>query len=137
MARKRFTGSPINAKQQELSQQAEALEREMARYERLIAEAPKRRKQEQERRLREREEQEEQRQRQFVLRTTAPRSPFDASDVLQDIRDGEEPGAGRPAKPRRAERRAARIQLAVMLVAVMAAGAFVLFLLVQLIQHLG
>jgi hypothetical protein len=138
MARKtRFTGSPINAKQQELSQQAQALEREMARYKRLIDEAPQRAKEAEERRQQERAEQNERRRQRVVLRADTGRSPFDASDVLQGARDGEESGVERPTKPRRRHRRAAQTQLAVMLVAVMVAGAFVLFLLIQLIQHLG
>jgi peptidoglycan hydrolase CwlO-like protein len=138
MARKiRFTGSPINARQEELSQQAQALEREMARCKRLIAEAPQRVKEAEERREQERLEQNERRRQQVVLRANTGRSPFDASDVLHGTRDGEESGAERPTKPRRAQRRAAQTQLAVMLVAVMVAGAFVLFLLIQLIQHLG
>lgn len=139
MARKaRFIGSPINAKQQELSQQAQALEREMARYKRLIEEAPQRAREAEERREQERLEQTERRPQRVVLRAnTTGRSPFDASDVLHGTRDGGESEVERPTKPRRAQRRAARTQLAVMLVAVMVAGAFVLFLLIQLIQHLG
>lgn len=137
MARKaRFNGSPINAKQQELSEKEQALEREMARCKRLIKEAPLRAKQAEERREQERAEQNERRRHRVMLRTNTGRSPFDASDVLHGTGD-EESGDERPTKPRRAQRRAARTQLAVMVVAVMVAGAFVLFLLVQLIQHLG
>ncbi|MBV8899979.1 MAG: hypothetical protein JOY92_07700 [Verrucomicrobia bacterium] len=139
MARKtRFNGSPINARQEELLEQAQALEREMARCKRLIAEAPQRAREVEERREQERLEQNERRRQRVVLRAnTGGRSPFDASDVLHGTQDGDESGGERPTKPRRAQRRAARTQLAVMLVAVMVAGAFVLFLLIQLIQHLG
>jgi hypothetical protein len=137
MARRRFTGSPIDAKQQELSQQAQALERELARYQRLIAEAPQRAKEAERRREQERLEQNERQRQRVVLRADIGRSPFDASDVLHGTRDLDELGVERPTKPRRAQRRAARTQLALMLVAVMVAAAFVLFLLVQLVQHLG
>ena len=139
MARKRFTGSPINVRQQELSQKAQALEREMARYQRLIAEAPQRAKEAEQRREQERLEQNERRHQRVVLRADigAGRSPFDASDVLDGTRVSNESETERPTKRRRRDRRAARTQLAVMLVAVMLAAAFVLFLLAQLIQHLG
>ena len=137
MARKRFSESPINDKQEELSQKAEALEREIAKYKRLIAEAPQRRREEKRRLEQALREREERLKRQRVLRATTLRSAFDASDVLHDARHDLDAGPRRPAKHRRRQIRAARTQLAVMVVAVMIAAAFVLFLLIQLVHHLG
>jgi CHASE3 domain sensor protein len=125
MARKRFTGSPITAKQQELSKQEEDLQRKIEDLQRLITEAPQLAKEEQERRRQAR-----------VFRSTMRRGPLDGSDVLHDARHEEDKLAERPKRPRRAQRRAARTRLLVMMMAVMVAGSFVLFLVIQLIKHL-
>jgi hypothetical protein len=125
MARKRFSGSPITSKQKELSQQEQALQRKIEDLQRQISEAPQLAEQELERQRQER-----------VLRASTRRSAFDSPDVLQDGRYSEDSSATRPRRPRRAQRRAARTRLAVMLMAVMVAGAVVLFLVMQLIKHL-
>lgn len=125
MARKRFSGSPITSRQQELSQQEQAVRREMADLERLISEAPQLAEQALER----------QREQRWLLANTR-RSAFDSPDVLHDGRHNEDPAVTRPRRPRRAQRRAARMRLAVMLMAVMVAGAVVLFLVMHLIKHL-
>lgn len=125
MARKRFSDSPISARQQELAKKEADLRRQMEDLERLIADAPKMAEAELERQKQER-----------IARASTKRSPFDAPDVLQDSRHGEDLFSDRPRRPRRAERRAARTRLLVMCLAVITASALVVFLVIQLMKHL-
>ncbi len=125
MPPRRFSGSPISARKEALSKEEEEIRRKMRDLERLIAEAPKLAEAELERQKQER-----------VARASTRRSAFDAPDVLQDSRHEDDLFTDRPSRPRRAQRRAARTRLLVMSVAVLLATAVVLFLALQLIQHL-
>lgn len=125
MARKRFSGSPITDKQQQLAKQEEELRRQMEALERSIAEAPKQASDEIERQRRER-----------MDRASSRHSPFDAPDVLHDHRYEGDLFDTRPIRPRRKQRRDARFRLATVFLAVIVAGALVVFLAIQLMKHL-
>jgi Flp pilus assembly protein TadB len=125
MPPRRFSGSPISARKEQLSKEEEEIRRKMSDLERLIAEAPNLAKAELERQREER-----------VARASIRRSAFDAPDVLQDSRHEDDLFSDRPSRPRRAQRRAARTRLLVMSFAVLIAAVVVLFLCLQLIRHL-
>jgi hypothetical protein len=125
MAQRKFSHSPISSKKDELAKQEEQLRRQMEQLERLIADAPKIAEAEQERMKRERQ-----------LRANVRRSPFDSPDILHDSRHSDDLFSERPHRPRRAQRRAARLRLLTMCLAVLAATAVVVFLGIQLIKHL-
>jgi Flp pilus assembly protein TadB len=125
MARKRFNDSPIWAKQDELAKQEEELRRRMEELERKIEEAPRLVEAEQERQRQER-----------MLRASTRRSPFDSPDILQDSRHTEDLFEDRPRRPRRAQRRQARLRLLVSCIAVLALVAVVIFLSIQMFNHL-
>jgi anti-sigma factor RsiW len=125
MGRKRFTDSPISAKATELAKQEDALRRKMEDLQREIEEAPRIAK-----------EQQEQQKRDRVLRAYVRRSPFDSPDILQDSRHSEDLFSNRPKKPRRAQRRQARTRLLVTSLAVLVLSAVVVFLVIQMFNHL-
>lgn len=125
MRPKRFGDSPIHSQQEELAKQEDALRQQMAELEKLIAQAPKIAE---ERLERERQDR--------VARAAARRGPFDSPDILEDVRyEGDVPAERRP-KQRRAQRRAARLRLIGLVVAVIFAGSIVLYLVMQLVNHL-
>jgi len=98
----------------------------MEELERKIEEAPKLAQEEQERRRQER-----------ILRASTRRSPLDSPDILQDSRHAEDLfSERRPRRPRRAERRQARVRLIVSCLAVLALVAVVIFLTIQMFNHL-
>ena len=125
MGRKRFSDSPIWAKKDELAKQEEDLRRQMEELERKIEEAPRLAQEEEERRRQER-----------VLRASTRRSPLDSPDILQDSRHTEDLFSERPRRPRRAERRQARFRLIVSCLAVLALAGVVVFLAIQMFNHL-
>ena len=125
MGRKRFNDSPISAKASELAKQEDALRRKMDDLQREIEEAPRLAKEQQERQKRER-----------ILRAYVRRSPFDSPDILQDSRHSEDLFSNRPRRPRRAQRRQARARLLVTSLAVLALSAIVIFLVIQMFNHL-
>jgi Flp pilus assembly protein TadB len=119
------TRSPLTEKQRELAEQEADLRRQMDDLERLIAQAPKR------------ADEERERQRQIrVLRATTKRSPFDAPDILEDHRHAEDVFEERPRRPRRAQRRAARMRLVIVGLLVLALASVVIWLLLWLTNHL-
>jgi hypothetical protein len=125
MAKKRFSGSPITDQQRQLAKQEEELRRQMEELQRTISEAPK-----------VAEDEIEQLRKERTERATARRSPFDAPNVLQDHRYDGDLFDTRPIRPRRKQRRDARFRLATVFLAVIFAGALVVFLAIQLMKHL-
>jgi Flp pilus assembly protein TadB len=125
MGRRRFNDSPISAKQDELAKQEEELRRQVEELQRKIEEAPKLAQAEQERQRQER-----------IERATTRRSPFDSPDILQDSRHGEDLFSKRPHRPRRAQRRQARLRLLISSLAVLVLVAIVIFLAIQMFNHL-
>jgi hypothetical protein len=125
MGRRRFNDSPISAKKDELAKKEEELRREMEELQRRIEEAPKLAEAELERQRQER-----------IARASTRRSPFDSPDILQDSRHGEDLFSGRPRRPRRAPRRQARMRLIISCLAVLALAAIVIFLAIQMFNHL-
>jgi hypothetical protein len=125
MHRKPFGQSPIHSQKEELAKQEEALRRQMADLEKVIAEAPKIAE---ERLERERQER--------VARASARRSPLDSPDVLEDVRHESDVLTVRPPRPRRAQRRAARMRLVALLVAIIFAGSILVYLVMHLMNHL-
>jgi septal ring factor EnvC (AmiA/AmiB activator) len=125
MHRKPFGQSPIHSQKERLAKQEEALRQQMAELEKVISEAPKIAE---ERLERERQER--------IARASARRSPFDSPDVLEDVRHESDVLIERPPRPRRAQRRAARLRLVVLVVAVIFAGSIVVYLVMQLMNHL-
>ena len=125
MHRKPFGQSPIHSQKEELAKQEEALRQQMAELEKVIAEAPK---VAEERLERERQER--------VARASVRRSPLDSADILEDVRHQSDVLAERPPRPRRAQRRAARLRLVTLVVAVIFAGSIVVYLVMQLVNHL-
>jgi Flp pilus assembly protein TadB len=125
MGRRRFHDSPISAKKDELAKKEEELRREMEELQRTIEEAPKLVQAEQERQRQER-----------IARASTRRSPFDSPDILQDSRHGEDLFSERPRRPRRAQRRQARMRLLISCLAVLALAAIVIFLAIQMFNHL-
>ena len=125
MQRKQFRQTPIDSQKEQLSKQEEALRRQMAELEKVIADAPKLAE---ERLERERQER--------VARASVRRSPLDSPDVLEDVRHESDVLIDRPPRPRRAQRRAARMRLVALVVAVLVASSIVVYLVMQLMNHL-
>jgi septal ring factor EnvC (AmiA/AmiB activator) len=125
MHRKRSGDSPLHSQQEELAKQERALRQQMEELENLIAQAPKLAE---ERLERERQER--------MARASAHRSPLDSADVLEDARYESAVPIERPPRPRRAQRRAARLRLLTLVAAVIFAGTIVLYLVIQLMNHL-
>jgi hypothetical protein len=125
MGRRRFTDSPISAKANELAKQEDALKRQMEDLQRKIEEAPKLAEEHRERQKRER-----------ILRAYVRRSPFDSPDILQDSRHPEDLFSDRPRRPRRAQRRQARARLLITCMAVLVLSTIVIFLTIQMFNHL-
>ncbi|MBV9673491.1 MAG: hypothetical protein JO076_11800 [Verrucomicrobia bacterium] len=125
MGQKRFTGSPITAKKDELAKQEETLRRKMEELQREIDEAPKLAQAERERMHEER-----------ILRAHTKRSAFDSADILQDARHSEDLFDARPRRPRRAQRRQARIRLLVSGLAVLILAALVVLLAIHMFTRL-
>ena len=125
MHRKQFRQTPIDSQKEQLAKQEEELRRQMAELEKVIAEAPKLAE---ERLERERQER--------VARASTRRGPLDSPDVLEDVRHESDVLIDRPPRPRRAQRRAARVRLVALVVAVLVAGSIVVYLVMQLMNHL-
>ena len=125
MHRKQFRQTPIDSQKEQLAKQEEALRKEMAELEKVISDAPKRAE---ERLERERQER--------IARASTRRSPLDSPDILEDVRHESDILIDRPPRPRRAQRRAARLRLVALLGAVIVAGSIVVYLVMQLMNHL-
>jgi septal ring factor EnvC (AmiA/AmiB activator) len=125
MYRKQFRQTPIDSQKEHLAKQEEALRRQMAELEKVISDAPKLAE---ERLERERQER--------IDRANVRRSPLDSPDVLEDVRHGSDVLIARPPRPRRAQRRAARLRLMALVVAVLVAGSLVAYLVMHLMNHL-
>ncbi len=125
MTRKRLSGSPIKAKKDELAKKEEDLRRQMEDLEQLIAEAPKLAEAELERK---RQEQ--------IARASTRRSPLDSPDILEDVRHEAELFTERRHRPRRAQRRAARMRLLILVLTVVIVAGLVIFLAIHLFNRL-
>jgi len=125
MQRKQFRQTPIDSQKEQLTRQEEELQRQMAELEKVIADAPKLAE---ERLERERQER--------IARASVRRSPLDSPDILEDVRHESEVLIDRPPRPRRAQRRAARLRLLTLVVAVLVASSIVVYLVMQLMNHL-
>jgi hypothetical protein len=125
MHRKQFRQTPIDSQKEKLTKQEEELRRQMAELEKVIADAPKLAE---ERLERERQER--------IARASVRRSPLDSPDVLEDVRHESDVLVDRPPRPRRAQRRAARLRLVALLVAILGASSVVVYLVMQLMNHL-
>jgi hypothetical protein len=125
MHRKQFGQTPIDSQKQQLAKQEEALRKEMAELEKVISEAPKLAE---ERLERERQER--------IARASTRRSPLDSPDILEDVRHESDISIDRPPRPRRAQRRAARLRLVALVGAVIVAGSIVVYLVMHLMNHL-
>jgi len=125
MQRKQFRQTPIDSQKEQLTRQEEELQRQMAELEKVIADAPKLA-----------EERLERERQQRIARASARRSPLDSPDVLEDVRHESDVLTDRPPRPRRAQRRAARLRLVALVVAVLGAGSILVYLVMQLMNHL-
>lgn len=125
MHRKQFRQTPIDSQKEQLAKQEEALRREMAELEKVISDAPKLA-----------EERLEQNRQERIARASTRRSPLDSPDILEDVRHQSDVLIDRPPRPRRAQRRAARLRLVALLGAVIVAGSIVVYLVMQLMNHL-
>jgi len=125
MHRKPFRQTPIDSQKDQLTKQEEELRRQMAELEKVIADAPKLAE---ERLERERQER--------IARASTRRSPLDSPDVLEDVRHESDVLIDRPPRPRRAQRRAARLRLVTLVVAVLVASSVVVYRVMQLMNHL-
>jgi DNA-binding protein H-NS len=125
MRRKPFSNTPIDSQKDQLAKQEEALRREMAELEKVIADAPKLAE---ERLERERQER--------IARASTRRSPLDSADILEDVRHESNVLIDRPPRPRRAQRRAARLRLVALVGAIIVAGSIVVYLVMHLMNHL-
>ena len=125
MQRKQFRQTPIDSQKEQLTRQEEELQRQMAELEKVIADAPKLA-----------EERLERERQQRIARASARRSPFDSPDVLKDVRHESDVLTDRPPRPRRAQRRAARLRLVALVVAILGASSIVVYLVMQLMNHL-
>jgi hypothetical protein len=125
MHRKPFGQTPIHSQKEQLAKQEEALRRQMAELEKVISDAPKLA-----------EEQLERDRQERIARASVRRSPLDSPDVLEDVRHESDVLLDRPPRPRRAQRRAARLRLVTLVVAVLVAGSIVVYLVMQLMNHL-
>jgi len=111
-------GTPLNQKQEELSQRESQLRGEMEKLERMIAEAP-----------RVAEETTRRNREELLARASEGRSRLDVSVALQDKRWGDEGRSRGRRKSLRKERREGRI---IFLVLVIALGV----LIIWLVSHL-
>jgi DNA repair exonuclease SbcCD ATPase subunit len=125
MHRKQFRQTPIDSQKEQLAKQEEALRKEMAELEKVISDAPKLA-----------EERLEQDRQERIARASTRRSPLDSPDILEDVRHQSDVLIDRPPRPRRAQRRAARLRLVALLGAVIVAGSIVVYLVMQLMNHL-
>ncbi|MFY9987415.1 MAG: hypothetical protein WAK31_21840 [Chthoniobacterales bacterium] len=125
MHRKQFRQTPIDSQKEQLAKQEEALRREMAELEKVISDAPKLA-----------EERLEQDRQERIARASTRRSPLDSPDILEDVRHQSDVLIDRPPRPRRAQRRAARLRLVALLGAVIVAGSIVVYLVMQLMNYL-
>jgi septal ring factor EnvC (AmiA/AmiB activator) len=125
MHRKQFRSTPLDSQKERLAKQEEDLRKQMAELERVIAAAPKLAE---ERLERERQER--------ISRAAVRRSPLDSPDVLEDVRHQADILTDRPPRPRRAQRRAARLRLVTLVAAIIVAGSIVVYLVMQLMNHL-
>jgi hypothetical protein len=125
MHRKQFRQTPIDSQKEQLAKQEEALRREMAELEKVISDAPKLA-----------EERLEQDRQERIARASTRRSPLDSPDILEDVRHQSDVLIDRPPRPRRAQRLAARLRLVALLGAVIVAGSIVVYLVMQLMNHL-
>jgi septal ring factor EnvC (AmiA/AmiB activator) len=125
MQRKQFRQTPIDSQKEQLTRQEEELQRQMAELEKVIADAPKLA-----------EERLERERQQRIARASARRSPLDSPDVLEDVRHESDVLTDRPPRPRRAQRRAARLRLVALVVAILGASSIVVYLVMQLMNHL-
>jgi septal ring factor EnvC (AmiA/AmiB activator) len=125
MHRKQFRQTPIESQKEQLAKQEEALRKEMAELEKVISDAPKLA-----------EERLEQERQERIARASTRRSPLDSPDILEDVRHQSDILIDRPPRPRRAQRRAARLRLVALLGAVIVAGSIVVYLVMQLMNHL-
>ena len=125
MQRKQFRQTPIDSQKEQLTKQEEELQRQMAELEKVIADAPKLAE---ERLERERQER--------IARASARRSPLDSPDILEDVRHESGVLTDRPPRPRRAQRRAARLRLVALVVAILGAGSILVYLVMHLMNHL-
>jgi hypothetical protein len=125
MHRKQFRSTPLDSQKERLAKQEEELRKQMAELEKVISDAPKLAE---ERLERERQER--------ASRASVRRSPLDSPDVLEDVRHQADILIDRPPRPRRAQRRAARLRLVTLVAAVIVAGSIVVYLVMQLMNHL-
>jgi septal ring factor EnvC (AmiA/AmiB activator) len=125
MHRKQFGSTPLNSQKEQLAKREEELRKQMAELEKVIADAPKIAE---ERLERERQER--------TARASIRRSPLDSADILEDVRHESDVLTDRPPRPRRAQRRAARLRLVVLVGAVLGAGSIVVYLIMQLMNHM-
>jgi len=125
MHRKQFRSTPLDSQKERLAKQEEELRKQMAELEKVIADAPKLAE---ERLERERQDR--------ISRAAVRRSPLDSPDVLEDVRHQADILIDRPPRPRRAQRRAARLRLVTLVAAVIVAGSIVVYLVMQLMNHL-
>jgi septal ring factor EnvC (AmiA/AmiB activator) len=125
MHRKQFRSTPLDSQKERLAKQEEELRKQMAELEKVIADAPKIAE---ERLERERQDR--------ISRAAVRRSPLDSPDVLEDVRHQADILIDRPPRPRRAQRRAARLRLVTLVAAIIVAGSIVVYLVMQLMNHL-
>src|ERR1700751_481687 len=125
MQRKQFRQTPIDSQKEQLTRQEEELQRQMAELEKVIADAPKLA-----------EERLERERQQRIARASVRRSPLDSPDILQDARPQPDVLIASPPRPRRAQRRAARLRLVALVVAVLGASSILVYLVMQLMNHL-
>jgi hypothetical protein len=125
MHRKPFGHTPIDNQKEQLAKQEEELRQQMAELEKVIAAAPKLAEERLERDRQER-----------IARASTRRGPLDSPDFLEDVRHESGALIDRPPRPRRAQRRAARLRLVVLVGAVIVAGSIVFYLIMQLMNHL-
>jgi hypothetical protein len=125
MHRKQFRSTPLDSQKEQLAKQEEELRKQMAELEKVIADAPKLAE---ERLERERQER--------ISRASVRRSPLDSPDVLEDVRHQADILIDRSPRPRRAQRRAARLRLVTLVAAIIVAGSIVVYLVMQLMNHL-
>jgi hypothetical protein len=111
-------GTPLNQKQEELSQRESQLRGEMEKLERMIAEAP-----------RVAEETTRRHREELLARASEGRSRLDVSVALQDKRWGDEGRSRGRRKSLRKERREGRI---IFLVLVIALGVVIIWLVSHL-----
>lgn len=110
--RRRQTGSgtPLNAKQDELAQREQLLREKMQKLERMIAEAP-----------RVAEETSRRQREELIARASERRSRLEVTTALHDTRWGDSDGGGARRGSLRKERREGRIVFIVLVIALSAA----------------